>query len=135
MGHTRIRLGPFALLLAVIGICMTTLGILSIVTANADLRVARKYADMVTARYGLETEGQVFLGDAGDAILSGKGLSSLPDTETDADGITWKEIGNEEGKLTIGVRTDGEGKLEVVCWRIGREWEPGAGTGNLWNGQ
>ena len=40
-----IKLGPLALLLTVITICLTTLAILTLTTARADLRLAEKYAE------------------------------------------------------------------------------------------
>lgn len=135
MEHSGIRLGPLTLLLAVISICMTTLGLLAIATASADLRIAGKYADLVKVRYEMETEGQVFLREAESALLSGKPLHLLPDTDTDADGITWKIIEKEDCKLTAGIRPDEEGRLQVVSWKIRKNWEPEAGMGELWNGQ
>ncbi len=135
MGHTGIRLGPLALLLAVISICVTTLAILSIATASADLRIAGQYADMVTIRYALETEGQIFLREAGEAALSGQKPALLPDTVTDDTGVTWKEIWREDWKLTAGIRSDEDGEISVVCWRIGKAWEAGTGVENLWDGQ
>lgn len=134
MGHTRIRLGPLALLLAVISICVTTLGILAIATANADLRIAGKYADTVKIRYELEAAGQMFLAEADGALKAGRALSSLPDTVTDA-GVTRKEIWRGDCRLTAGIRPDEAGRLEIVSWRIGRIWEPEDGRGDLWNGQ
>ncbi len=135
MGHTGIRLGPLALLLSVVSICVATLSILAIVTANADLRIAGQYADMVKTRYALETEGQVFLWEAGEAFLAGENLSLLPGTKTDEDGIIWKEIWKNNYRLTAGIRLTENGTLNVVCWRIGKPWEAETGIGNLWNGQ
>ena len=57
-----IKLGPLALLLTVITICLTTLAILTLTTARADLRLAEKYADTVAARYELERMGQAIIG-------------------------------------------------------------------------
>ena len=54
MKHVPIRLGPLALLLAVISICLTILAVLSFTTGQADLRLAQRYADTVTERYALE---------------------------------------------------------------------------------
>lgn len=135
MGHTGIRLGPLALLLAVVSICVATLSILAIATANADLRIAGQYADTVKRRYELDTEGQVFLSKAEEAVLSGKTLSLLPDADTDADGVTWNVIEKKDGTLTIGIKPRKNGSLEVVCWKIGKTWEPEAGMENLWDGQ
>ncbi len=135
MGHTGIRLGPLAFLLAVISICMTMLGILAIATANADLRIAGKYADMVKIRYELEAEGHIFLSEAGTFAEAGAALYLLPDTETDTDGVTRKVIRREDWRLHAGIRLDEAGKIEIVSWRIDRAWEPEPGMGDLWNGQ
>ncbi len=56
MKQVPIKLGPLALLLAVISICLTTLAILTFTTARADLRLAQKYAETVSTRYELERE-------------------------------------------------------------------------------
>ena len=42
MKHVPIKLGPLALLLAVISICLTTLALLNVSTAKADERLAEK---------------------------------------------------------------------------------------------
>lgn len=135
MRHTGIRLGPLALLLAVVSICVATLGILAIATANADMRIAGQYADMVKTRYALEAEGQIFLCEAGEALLSGVKPSLLPDTKTDENGVTWKEIWKEDYRLTAGIQLEEDGTLSVVCWRIGKIWNAETGIGDLWNGQ
>ena len=54
MNKAPIRLGPMALLLTVISICLTILAILTFTTARADLRLAQKYAETVQARYAAE---------------------------------------------------------------------------------
>ena len=54
MRQVSVRLGPLALLLTVIVICMTVLGLLAVTTARGDLSMARRYADSVEKRYGLE---------------------------------------------------------------------------------
>ena len=84
MKHVPIKLGPLALLLAVVAICLTILSILSFTTGQADLRLAQRYADTVKERYALEAEGQQFFADvcegkapeAGQAEISGS-LGSL----------------------------------------------------------
>ena len=63
MRKTPVKLGPLALLLTVISICLTTLAVLTFTTARADRSLAEKYADTVAVRYGLEAEGQRFLRD------------------------------------------------------------------------
>ena len=79
MNRPTVRLGPAAVLLTVIAICLAILAILTFTTARADLRLAEKYADTVRARYALESEGQKYLAD----------LAAEPGTAppADADGV------------------------------------------------
>lgn len=134
MKHIPIRLGPLALLLAVISICMTTLGILAFTTARADWRLAQEYADTVQVRYGLEEEAQRFLQTAQEALDGGAALDGLPDTETDEDGVTWRILESGEYQLKVGMVPDQASGLRVVDWRIEKEWEPDEGM-ELWLGE
>ena len=61
MNRAPIRLGPLAILLTVISICLTILAILTFTTARADLRLAEKYAETVQARAALDREGKEYL--------------------------------------------------------------------------
>ncbi|MCI8789621.1 MAG: hypothetical protein HFH92_11005 [Lachnospiraceae bacterium] len=133
MRHIPIKLGPLALLLAVISICMTTLGILSFATARADWSLAETYADTVRIRYGLEARGQQFLSMAGEAVQGSAGLGGLPDTETDEEGVVWKVFTEGEYGLRVGVAPEEDGSLRVVSWRMEKEWEPDEDM-NLWDG-
>lgn len=121
MNQVPIKLGPLALLLAVISICLTTLAILAFTTARADLRLAEKYADTVTTRYALEAEGQAFLAD-----VSRDGFPG----EADEDGIYRTVIERDGTKLFVGLAPDGE----IVSWRQEKEWNQDPGIGNLWPG-
>ena len=125
MRHIPIKLGPLALLLTVISICMTTLGVLAFATA-----LAQKYADTVQTRYALEAEGQRFLQTATKALEEGNAPESLDSTERDDDGTVWKTFQEGEFSLRVGV-VDESGHLRVVSWRIQKEWEP-EGDRNLW---
>lgn len=129
MKQTPIKLGPLALLLAVISICLTTLSILTFTTARADLSLAQKYAQTVRTRYELEARGQTFLGEAaaGDP-------AALADTETDEDGIIWHTIEQDGARLRIGLVPDGESGYTVAAWRLDREWTQDTSIGKLWNG-
>ena len=133
MRHIPIKLGPLALLLAVISICMTTLGILAFATARADWNLAEAYADTVRIRYGLEAQGQQFLCTAEETVQEGAGLEGLPDTEIDEEGVAWKVITEGEYRLRIGIAADGEAGIRVVAWRMEKEWELDEDM-NLWDG-
>ena len=84
MKQLPVKLGPLALLLTVISICLTTLSILTFTTARADASLARKYADTVTARYSLMNQGEEFLRDAHQ--LADQGII-LEDTRQ---GVKWR---------------------------------------------
>ena len=133
MTHIPIKLGPLAVLFAVISICMTTLGILAFTTARADFSLAEEYADTVRIRYELEAEGQRFLQTAAQSLQEGKNLEMLENTETDEEGIVWRTFEKGEFGLRVGVAEE-SGTLRIVNWRLQKEWEPDEDM-NLWSGE
>ncbi len=98
MNKAPIKLGPLALLLTVISICLTTLAILTFATARADRRLAEKYAATVQLRYELDEDGQKWLRDAADD----------------------DEIVLEKDGSTLTIRVENG---EVTAWRHERAWE------------
>lgn len=136
MKHIPIRLGPLAVLLTVISICMTVLGILTFTTARADLNLARRYGDTVSLRYELEAEGQSFLGKAHRVCaMAGNdsaALEELDGAEVGEDGVVRKKISKSGFTLTVGIVPDEEEGIRVVNWNIQKEWEPDENIGNLW---
>ncbi len=130
MNRPPVRLGPLALLLSVISICLSILAILTVSTAQADLRLAEKTAETVTQRYALEAQGQQLL----------KELENEHDTplsagwETGADGSLTRTLENNGVSLHIVLRPDGDGRYSVTEWAYGREWTPDLSIGDLWNG-
>lgn len=132
MRHIPFRLGPLAILLTVISICMTVLGILSFTTARADSRLAEKYAATVELRYELEAQGQFFLREVGEACACGAELSGLAGVETDESAVVRKTFEQGSFRLTVGIIPDGEMGFRVVEWIMGREWEPEESMGELW---
>ena len=105
MKHVPVKLGPLALLLAVISICLTTLGILTFTTARADLRLAEKYASTVRTRYELERRGQEFLQELSETDPADY---SLMDWERDFSGVYWTELEQDGSTLRVGFRPGGE---------------------------
>ena len=128
MKQVPIKLGPLALLLTVISICLTVLSILSFTTARADLRLAEKYAETVQNRYALEVRGQELLAELRDSD------PGLLDMERDASGVWHTELERDGAKLLIGVKKSADGGWELVVWRHEKEWEEDVGLGNLWDG-
>lgn len=131
MKQVPIRLGPLALLLAVISICLTMLAILTFTTARADLRLAEKYAETVSARYALEMQGQAFLRELS---MTDPMDYALEGWERGADGVYREVLGEGETKLHIGFVPDAERGYRVVSWRIEKDWAENDSLGELWDG-
>ena len=118
MNQVPIKLGPLALLLTVISICLTTLSILTFTTAGADLRLAQRYADTVKTRYALEAQGQEYLSQ----LPAASGNEAVEHT-----------LEQDNMRLTIRVVPDGTG-FRVESWRMERIWEEDTDIGNIWPG-
>ena len=131
MRQTPIKLGPLALLLAVISICLTTLAILTFTTARADLRLAEKYAQTVETRYALEREGQEFLSELSETDPADWGLT---DWEQDAGGVWKVTFQRDNASLRIGFRPDREKGYTLVSWRQETGWTEDDSIGDLWDG-
>lgn len=127
MKHTPIKLGPLALLLAAVCICLTTLSLLNYSTAKADDRLAEKFAETVALRYELESEGQELLS----AVAANGPDGSWEKTE---DGTLWRVLEKDGAMLRIGLSPDGAGGYAVVNWTQEKEWEPDTHIANLWTG-
>ena len=135
MEHIPIRLGPLAILLTVISICMTTLGILNFTTARADLSLAQQYADTVRIRYELETYGQEFLRQVGEFLSEGGDIAEIENIERDDTGVIRKVFSENQFTLTIEIVPEGDSGFRVCGWRIRKAWEPDMDMGDLWLGE
>jgi len=126
MKHTPIKLGPLALLLAVISICLTTLALLNYSTAQADVRLAEKFAETVHTRYALETQGQELI----EQLYAG----AEDGWDKDADGTLWRVAEIDGVRLRLGVEADGQGGYTVVNWTQEKDWDQDLHIANLWSG-
>jgi hypothetical protein len=131
MNQVPIKLGPLALLLTVISVCLTTLAILTFATARADLRLAEKSAETVSTRYQLEIKGQEFLKELSEADPADYGLMDL---ERDAAGVWHTEFREGDAVLHIGFRSSAGGQVQVVSWRMEKDWAEDDSLGDLWDG-
>jgi len=126
-----VKLGPLALLLTVISICMTTLAILTVTTARADLSLANTYAGTVQRRYELEIRGQEFLRDLEDENTRDSVISQMDQGE---DGILYRTCQMDGSRLLIGIRQGPEDSFSITAWRHERDWVQDESIGNLWLG-
>ena len=131
MKQVPIKLGPLALLLTVISICLTVLGILTFTTARADLRLAQRSAETLRERYALEARGQELLQELGEMDPADYGLMDL---ERDRDGVWHTELREGDAVLRIGFRPSGDGEVQVVSWRMEKDWTEDDSLGDLWDG-
>ena len=123
-----VKLGPLALIVTVISICLAILAILSYTTAQADLRLAEKTAANVSERYALEREGQAYLGEVGAALKTGSALN------VDSDGVLRHDLTYGDSVLSIGLAFE-EDSWQIVSWRQEQPWEPNLDIGDLWSGE
>ena len=127
------KLGVLALLLLVISISLVTLGVLTFSTAQADLRLAERYGQMSVQQYQREQAGQAFLEQAQQALDAGENLEELPEVTPNGDSYEKTfTVGN--ATLRVGLREDGRGSYEVVCWETEPQWSPQEPKNNLWGG-
>ena len=159
MNHAPVKLGPLALLLTVISICLTILSILTYTTAGADDRLAQRYSQTTTERYELEIAGQEALaefpagfeanaeydnllasqtgaevtGETDDNLLASP-LEGGGGPEGTGEGALWKTIEQDGLILTIGATPGADGP-QVVTWKVSRQWEQDGLIHNLWDGE
>lgn len=135
MNQVPIKLGPLALLLTIISICLTTLSILTFTTSRADLRLADKYAETVKTRYELEREGQAFLQEAEETVSSGLPLNAVFDAMPVPGGGISRTFEQDGTVLIVTLLPDSEKGYAVSGWTITRQWEEDNSIGNLWMGE
>lgn len=127
------RLGILAVLLLVIGISLTTLGVLTLSTAQADLRLARRYAGTTQEQYQREVAGQAFMQELQTALEQGMDPAQLKGVTQNGD-IFEKTIAGDGAALCIGFKVPQPGNYEIVRWETVTQWVPQAQTNKLWGG-
>ena len=128
MKHIPMKLGPLALLLAVIAICLTALAILSFTTGQADLRLAERYAQTVQERYALEAEGQQLVA----AVSEGRAPVSGQPEISGTLGSALEETGQLQLQYTL--KKNAKGSYDITAWRFIRDWEEDTELDNIWTG-
>lgn len=131
MKQVPIKLGPVALLLTVITICLTVMAILTLTTAAADQAMANRFADSAQIRFSLEAEGQQFLQQADEQLSGGGELQELPDVSTAGNSV--EKVFEQEGyQLTIRLRPEGDSDYTVTRWSLEKKWKEKETIDGLW---
>lgn len=138
MRHNPIRLGPLALLLTVISLCMATLAILTLSTARADLSLAQRHAETVRVRCELDARGQQLLYDADEMLAS---QDTLPENDLSQLGLeaqedgTWTASLEQDGTiLSITLRPESD-TMRVARWQITKQWDEDTSLDPVWDGK
>ena len=130
--RNKVSIGASSLILIFIVLCMATFGLLSLSSAQGDLKLARRNADAVKGYYEADNKGQQWLKDVDGVLLEemGKGqdsaqcsleikdrLGDLYDRET---GLISTDIPMDRGRsLRIElVLMCGEKRYEVKSWYV-----------------
>ena len=121
MKHIPIRLGPLALLLTVITICLSVLAMLACANSAADKRLSDRYAEAVKIRYLLEKDGQEYLQEMSAKVPQGEQVLK---EDFHRDGYT----------LTVELSPE-NGSYQISEWRISKDWEPDTTIDDLWQGE
>lgn len=131
MHQIPIKLGPLALLLTVISICLTTLSILTYTTASADMRLAQRFAQTVQERYALEIKGQEYINEAEKSLAEGDNIW-LTELRRSADGSYEQVLEEGDTKLTIRFYVVGS-EIQVNAWQMIKGWQEDDSL-NVWQG-
>ena len=129
----KTRLGPIAIFLVIVTMVITTLAVLTVATSNADVIMAKRFADITQIRYGLEAQGEEFLSYVESADTSNPADNMNGVTET---GNGYEFTAEDGGyRLEVAVaRQDGTGSYEVTKWKLTKIWSASDPMNSLWPG-
>ena len=122
MNKTPIKLGPLALLLTVVCMCLVTLSVLTFSTARADDVMSRRYEETAKIRQELEAKGQQFLFEADETLAEGGTLSRT-------------SVVYEKDGYSLTIKLEQTGGIYIVdTWKLEKEWEEADQVQDLWPG-
>ena len=130
MRKHRFSVGGITVLLTVVLLCVSVLAAVTVVTALADEKTARRYGAQVQQLYGCENEGQRWLAGVRE-YLSGDG--QLPEGTWQEGNTLGTEISQGRGKLEITLKITGQ-SCEILRWDYETRWQSEENW-NLWAGK
>ena len=125
----KIRLGPLAIFLVIVTMVITTLAVLTVATSNADITMARRFADVTKIRYGLEAEAEEFLSnvEAGGAA----GMDGVAKTDNGYEFTAENEGYRIEAAVS---GPDADGGYKVTKWKLTKIWNASDPMQSIWPG-
>lgn len=134
MNHSTTMRGGSLVLVVLLMMALSMFGVLSMVSADSDYKMAQKSADWVKTYYRLDNDGQHKLHQAS-IMARESGFGSLATAGWEIEGLT-ASINLTEGiqNLAITVALSEDGSLLVQGWKQWQEgFEYGEGDGeDLW---
>lgn len=126
MKQKRVRLGSIAILFVVIVLCVAVMAVLTVSTVRADRAMTERYAQQVSERYDLQSEGQRWLSEV-DAALQRTGgaltQADLPDgTTLEGDRLS-VTLTTENRALYAELELDDAGGYRITAWTDTARWE------------
>lgn len=111
-----VKFGALSLLLTVVVLCLVTLGVLTIATANSDLALAQRYARSVQDTYQAEALAQQWLAQTADALEKG---GPLPQgTGREGTILSATIAGTETKRIHVAVDTASGTPFTIVKWQL-----------------
>lgn len=127
-----LRAGMLTLLLTVAMICLAVLSVLSLETAQADLRLADRAALGLTQTVEADNRGQEFLAQLDKTLDVGGSPADLGAVADEKGGWNIQLDCGEAGSLSIGFVLEEDG-WRVTLWQLQRPWQPDQQL-DLWTG-
>ena len=128
-----LRAGMLTLLLTVALICLAVLSVLSLETAQADLRLADRAALGLTQTVEADNRGQEFLAQLDKTLDVGGSPADLGAVADENGGWNIQLDCGEAGSLSIGFVLEEDGGWQVTLWQLQRPWQPDQQL-DLWTG-
>ena len=127
-----VKLGALSLLLAVVVVCLVTLGVLTLATAHADVTLAQRYAQNVQETYLAEAAAQQWLAQVAQAMEAG---TALPNGTVREGGLLCAEVGAGGTKYISAAVDPAIGTpFTVVRWQMKSTVQRNDTLNNLYTG-
>lgn len=122
--HQRqpLRSGTLTLLLTCVIILLAVLSLLSLVTAQADLKLADRQLVYAQRNAEADRSGAEWLADLDDYLRGGGELPA--DTTADEGTFAATLYVADNASLAVTARQTADGKIEVTSWQLLTDWTP-----------
>lgn len=133
------NVGSASMIMVFAVLCLTIFAVLSLVTANSDLRLSRSAAKSIEDYYDAEYHAETKVLEVSEKLKSGYEPSEIDGVEAERRGaetvirFLQKVDGNRD--LSVALKYGADKKLSVSEWKLlpGGDWNPDGGI-DVWQG-